>query len=121
MNEQRAAPVRELLVEAAGYWERRRIAFNVTLVAVVVAWVALTWPEFREALRLPMLATFVGLALLLNLGYSAIYFLDVPLQRSGFAATWRAARRVVWLAITAVAIVLTNTWIAEELYPAVRA
>lgn len=117
MNATRPRPMRELLADAAAYWERRRIAFNATLIAVVVAWVVLTWPQFRDGLTPRLVLLLFVLVLAANVGYSAVYLLDVPAQRSSFADTWRSVRRSVWLLITAAAILLTNYWIADEIYP----
>ena len=119
MNTTRSGTMRELLADAADYWERRRITFNATLIAVVVAWVVLTWPHFRSALTPRSVLLLLILALAANVGYSAVYLIDVPLQRSSFADVWRRVRRSVWLLIMAAAILLTNYWIANEVYPSV--
>ena len=117
MNEPRAAQMRELLTDAAGYWERRRVTFNLTLVAVVIAWVVLTWPHFQDALTPRSAFLLLALVLAANVCYSAVYLVDLPMQRSSFARVWRSARRSVWLAVTALAILATNYWIADEIYP----
>ena len=117
MNEPRAGQMRELLRDAAGYWERRRTLFNLTLAAVVLAWVALTWPHFRDALTPHSFFLLLILALAANACYSLVYLVDIPIQRSSFASSWRRIRRPVWLLVTALAILATNYWIAAGVYP----
>ena len=106
-------------VRAARFWEPLRIGYNLVLVGVVVAWVIATWPHFRPALRLWALLPMGVLALLANVCYSAAYLVDVPLQQVTikFLAVWRWG---VWIAGTLFAILLTNYWIADEIFPDVH-
>lgn len=69
-------------MDAIRFWEPRRLAYNLVLVAATGAWLALTWPHFRPALTLPSLAPLAVLALLANVCYCAAYLVDIPLQRS---------------------------------------
>lgn len=103
--------------EAMRYWEPRRIVYNVALAAVVVAWIALTWPHFRPALTLQGLFALLVLAAVANACYCAAYLADLAMQRSPFYATWRHARWALWLAGTFFAVVLAWYWIADEIYP----
>jgi len=41
---------RGLIADAIRFWEVRRLIYNFVLFAVVVAWVASTWPHFRPML-----------------------------------------------------------------------
>jgi hypothetical protein len=63
--------VRALLDDALRYWEPRRILYNLVLVAVVLAWLILTWPHFRPALTLQALLLMFVLAVLANVCYCA--------------------------------------------------
>jgi hypothetical protein len=108
------------LAEAAHFWEPRRVAFNLILAAVVIAWVAATWPHFRPAFTPFSLLRLAVLALLANLCYSAAYLVDIPMQRSALAAIWGRRRQLLWLAGTLLAVLFTNYWIADEIYPFVR-
>ena len=116
-----AAALRALLDDALRYWEPRRILFNLGLAAVVLGWVALTWPHFRPALGLPALALLFVLAVLANVCYCAAYLVDLPLQYSSFRAGWRRRRFALWLAGMLFAAVLASYWIADEIYPYVSA
>src|SRR6266436_9200392 len=84
-----SAPFRELLVDAVRYWEPRRIPYNLTLIAIVLIWVIVTWPHFRPALTLTSLGIFTVLGLIANACYCAAYFIDIALQSSSFREVWR--------------------------------
>jgi hypothetical protein len=114
------APRPDTLAEAIRFWEPHRLAYNLVLAAVVIAWVVLTWPHFRPAFRLWTLVPLLVLALLANLCYCAAYLVDIPLQRSPMAAAWAGRRWVLWLLGTLLAFLFTNYWIADEIYPYVR-
>lgn len=112
--------LRQSLREAARFWEPRRIAYNLILAGVLLAWVAASWPHFRPAFTLLSLLQLAVLALLANVCYSAAYLVDVPLQRSALAALWNRHRWTLWTAGTLLAFVFTNYWIADEIYPFLR-
>lgn len=99
------------------YWEPRRILFNVILAAVVLGWIVLTWPHFREASLTQGITFLLFAAVVMNLCYSAVYLVDLPLQSS---TTWLRWRWGLWLAGTLFALLLENYWIADEIYPYVR-
>lgn len=117
MSAEPSRGLKELLDDAVGYWERRRILFNVTVAAVLIAWLIFTWPLSRGALTLSTLWFVVLLGVAANVFYSLLYLVDLPLQRTAFADAWRRARRAVWLLVTALAVLATNGWIADEIYP----
>jgi hypothetical protein len=113
-------PRRETLADAIRFWELGRIAYNLVLAAVVIAWVVATWPHFRPAFTLWSLVRLLVLALLANVCYCAAYLVDIPLQRSPMAAAWARRRWALWLLGTLLAFLFTNYWIADEIYPYVR-
>jgi hypothetical protein len=115
-----SAPLRTALADAARFWEPRRIFYNLILAAVTLSWFAATWPHFRPALSLPALLRFTGLALIANVLYCAAYLVDFPMQLSSFNAVWQRYRWALWLIGTLFAFVLTNYWIADEIYPDVH-
>jgi hypothetical protein len=108
------------LGEAARFWEPRRVGYNFVLTAVVVAWVIVTWPHFRPAFAWSSVLLLGFLAIVANVCYCAAYFVDVPMQEWA-AAAWRGWRWGLWVAGTLFAILLANYWIADEIYPFVRA
>jgi len=115
-----AGPFRGLLADSIRFWELRRIGYNLVLGAFAVAWLVLTWPHFRPALKLIPLLQFAVLALLANVCYCAAYLVDIPMQSSALSAVWRRRRWVLWLGGTLFAILLENYWIADEIYPFVQ-
>lgn len=113
------APFRDLLNDAIRYWEPRRIPYNVALTAVVLGWVAFTWPHFRTAITLPSALFLFVLAVLANACYCAAYLADIPMQYSSFRGRWQRWRWGIWLLGTLFAASLTYFWIADEIYPSV--
>jgi hypothetical protein len=111
----------EVLRDAIGYWEPRRLWYNVALTALASTWVVLTWPHFRPAFALASLLKLIVLAVLANVCYSAAYIVDLPLQRSSYRVAWQQRRWVLWLCGTLFALVVTCYWIADEIYPFVGA
>jgi hypothetical protein len=110
----------EVVADAIRYWERRRIAYNLVLSAVVFAWIIGTWPHFRPAFKLSSLLFLVVLSALANLCYCAAYAADIPIQYSPIRSVWRHRRWTLWLAGTLFALLLANYWIADEVFPFVR-
>lgn len=111
-----ATEFRGILTNAIGYWERRRILYNLLLTAVVIGWIALTWPHFRPAFRWDSFVALLVLAVLANLCYCAAYIADLSMQYSSFRDRWRRWRWALWLGGTLFAILFANYWIADEIY-----
>jgi len=115
-----ATPFRGFLVNTIRFWEPRRLIYNLILAVVTVVWIIATWPHFRPVMTLHSLLLLAILALIANVLYSAAYFVDLPLQSSSPDAEWKRVRWGLWLLGTVFAILLTNYWIADEIYPLVR-
>ena len=103
--------VREAVSDALRYWEPRRIAYNVVLALVVVAYFALNWPQSRTAVSFEGVLFVFVLAVLANICYCAAYLGDVFVQLSGFRAAWQRWRWVLFLIGTAMAGIITR-WFA---------
>ena len=110
---------RELLSDAIGYWEPRRIAYNAFLAAVVLGWVVFTWPHFRWAFTWQPLLFVFSLAVLANVCYCAAYVADIPMQYSAYRELWRRWRWGLWVVGALFAGVITFYWIADEIFPTV--
>jgi hypothetical protein len=114
------AQFREVLADAVRFWEPRRIPYNLVLIAIVFTWLVATWPHFRPALTLSSLGIFTVLGLIANVCYSAAYLIDIALRTVSSRGQWKRRRWILWLAGVIFAIVLTNYWIADEIYPYVH-
>jgi hypothetical protein len=108
---------RVLFADASHYWERRRITYNAILAGVIFEWIVATWPQFRPALKWPVLLPILGLAGIANLCYCAAYLVDIPMQLSALSTGWKRRRWILWLLGTIFAIAVTNYWIGDEIYP----
>jgi hypothetical protein len=105
------------LPEASRFWEPRRLWYTAILFAIVLLWVVLTWPHFRAALNWADLGRMTILGLLANICYCAGYVAEFFIQGALAPKLWRRARYAVWIAGMLLAIVVTNYWIADEIYP----
>jgi hypothetical protein len=113
-------PLRPLFLDALHFWELRRLFYNLVLAAASLAWLIASWPHFRPALTLNSLLPFSVLALIANACYCAAYLVDIPMQLSAVSAAWRRHRWILWLVGTLFTLLLTNYWIADEIYPDFR-
>lgn len=113
-------PFREIFSDAIAYWEPRRIAYNLILAAIVIGWVAISWPHFRPAMKFESLVLLAVLAAWANICYCAAYFADVPMQFSLFRQRWLRWRWGLWACGMLFAALLANYWIADEIFPYVR-
>jgi hypothetical protein len=88
---------RESLTSAIGYWERRRIVFNIVLVAIVLVYFGIHYPASRMVLSVNFALILFVLAVLANVAYCAAYFVDIFAQSSGYREQWRKRRWIVFL------------------------
>ncbi len=100
--------MRDVLTDAIRYWEVRRIAYNVALALVVVAVFAFKWPQSRSAMSIDLAQTVFILAVLANVAYCAAYAVDIPAQASGFGASWKRYRWVLFAIGVAFAGIITR-------------
>ncbi len=110
---------REAMRDAVRYWERGRLGYNLVLAAVVLAWIAITWPHFRPALTAKSGLLLLVLAAMANACYCAAYPVDLAMQASALRGAWKRWRIALWCAGTLLAVVLACYWIADEIYPSV--
>lgn len=107
-------------LEAARFWESRRLWHNAILAIVVLLWLGLTWPHFRPALTLVALGKMIVLALLANVCYSAAYVVEFFVQGLLPQNLWRRFRWGVLILGVLLSLVVENYWIADEIYPDVQ-
>jgi hypothetical protein len=102
---------------AIRFWEPRRLWYNAVLFAIVMLWVVLTWPHFRAALNWLDFGRMCVLALLANVCYCAAYVAEFFMQGAIPLTYWRRVRYAIWILGMVIAVVLSNYWIADEIYP----
>lgn len=103
--------------EALRFWEPLRIWYTAVLVVIVLLWIVFTWPHFRPALTWINLGRMAVLGLLANLCYCAAYVAEFLIQRAVPQPLRRRTRYAVWVLGLLLAMLLTNYWIADEIYP----
>jgi hypothetical protein len=86
---------------------------------VALVWVGATWPHFRDAATLSNIFALAALAMLTNLAYCAAYLADIAMRHVAPLDLYRPRTAVLLLGM-ALAIVLENYWIADEIYASVR-
>jgi hypothetical protein len=111
---------RAIFTDSLRYWELRRIAYNLILTAIFMAWIVISWPHFRGAFTWPHFVDLAILAMFANLCYCAAYLADIPMQFSSFRQPWRHRRWLLWLAGMLFATLLANYWIVDEIYPFIQ-
>jgi hypothetical protein len=112
-----ATTLRDYATDAIRWWEPKRIAYNVALVAVVGACFLVTLPASRQTLTTDTLLFLVALAVLANIAYCAAYVVDVFVQMSGFREQWRAYRWILFLIGMSFAAILARFWALGMFHP----
>ena len=96
---------RATLQNAAHYWERARVLFNVVVLGYALF-------RFGAAIaRMPgnLWSELVAVAVFANVVFSAAYLADLPLQTTDYQHMWRTfGRPVLWLLLTSIAIALVD-------------
>ena len=100
--------LRDMSADALRYWEPRRIAYNLLLVAIVIVYFLAGWPHSREHVTLDAALSVFVLAVLANFVYCAAYLADIFLQISGFDEQRRRWRTVLLIVGFTFAAVLTR-------------
>jgi hypothetical protein len=114
-SESSRSSLHDLLSDAIPYWERRRLAYNLVLVAVVIGCAVTTWRRFRDGLSFELLLALFVLGVLANVCYCAAYLADIPIQYFAFRIAWRRNRWMLWATGTLFAMALTYYWLVDEM------
>ena len=99
---------RELVAEALTYWEPRRIAYNAVLVAVVIFYFGLAWPNSKTFLSINAILFLFILAVVANICYCGAYVVDVFVQLSSLRALWIRKRWLLFALGTVFAAVIVR-------------
>ena len=100
--------LRESATDAIRYWERRRLAYNAVLAAIVLIYFGLGYPASKKALSIDQTLLLFELAVLANVAYCAAYVVDIFAQASGYREQWRKYRWSLFTVGTLFAGVLTR-------------
>lgn len=111
---------RKYFLSARKFWEPRRAAYNLILAICVIGWIVVTWPHFRPAFNWGDLGRLLILAAIANACYTACYIVDLLAQQISKPSAMWAIRWATFCVGMAFAILATNYWIADEIYPYVR-
>ncbi len=103
--------VRDAVSDAIRYWEPRRIAYNVVLRLVVLAYFAINWPHSGAKTSFEVILFVFVLAVLANVCYCAAYLGDVFVQISGLREVWQRWRWVLFVIGTLFAGIIAR-WFA---------
>lgn len=111
---------RKYFASAWRFWEPKRAVYNLVLGIFVFIWVVATWPHFLPAMNWGDLGRLIILAAIGNVLYSAGYIVDLLAQQISRPSALWAIRWTTFCVGMALAALLTNYWIADEIYPYVR-
>jgi len=100
--------VKEILTDAIGYWEPRRLLYNAALVAVVVTVFLSNLPASKGRLSFELFQVLFLQAVLANVAYCAAYVVDVVAQLSAFQSTWRRFRWMLLAIGLVFAVIITR-------------
>lgn len=114
------ASPRKYFSSARKFWEPRRAVYNLILAIFVISWIVVTWPHFRPAVNWADLGRLLILALIANVLYSVGYLVDLLAQQISKPSALWAIRWTTFSLGMAFAVLLTNYWIADEIYPYVH-
>ncbi|MEM9353686.1 MAG: hypothetical protein AAGA92_11790 [Planctomycetota bacterium] len=101
--------------EAVRYWEPRRLLYNAALAAVVLFNALSGLPASMALLSVDLVLTVCLLAVIANMVYCAAYPVDVFLQYTAYADTWRR-RRGVLLAIGLLTAMILTRFVAMDMF-----
>ena len=102
--------LRESLTDAIRYWEPLRLAYNAVLAVIVLIYFWIGYPASKATLSIDSIFFMFLLAVLANVAYCAVYFVDVFAQLSGFREKWRKNRWVLFVIGLLFAGILTRFW-----------
>ena len=88
--------IREAITDAIGYWEPRRILYNIALAGVVLIHFFANYPASRDKLQAELFLSLFVLAVLANVAYCAAYLGDIFAQFSGYRDVWKKFRWILF-------------------------
>ena len=108
---------RDAITNAIRYWERKRIAYNAVLAAIVVAFFLVNFPNSMQRVTVGLVQGLFVLAVLANIAFCAVYLVDVFAQLSSFRETW-LRRRWILFGIGLVFAAVITRFISQSMFAA---
>jgi hypothetical protein len=102
------ADLRDYFTDAIRFWEPRRVLYNLVLAVIVVAYFVVGYPTSKSVLSIDFALGLFLLAVAANVAYCAAYLADIFVQASGFRATWKRGRWVLFVIGTLFAAIITR-------------
>jgi hypothetical protein len=100
--------LRESATDAIRFWEPLRLAYNLVLAIVVLAYFWIGYPASKAMLSLNLALIVVVLAVIANVAYCAAYIVDVFAQASAYREAWRKHRWALFAVGTLFAGIITR-------------
>jgi hypothetical protein len=92
-----AKSLRESITAAIGYWEPRRLIYNVVLAGIVLIYFGIHYPASKSVLSINFVFIIFLLAVLANVAYCAAYLVDIFVHSSSYGDEWRRYRWVIFV------------------------
>ena len=102
------ADLREYVTDAIKFWEPSRALYNLTLVAIVIIYFAIGYPQSKSTLTVDFCLGLFMLAVIANVAYCAAYLVDIFAQASGFRELWQRYRKLLFVIGTLFASIITR-------------
>src|SRR5579864_3598955 len=102
--------LRESLTDAIRYWEPLRLAYNAVLAVIVLIYFWRGYPASKATLSVDAILLIFLMAVLANVAYCAVYFVDIFAQWSGYRETWRKNRWILFAIGLLFAGILQRFW-----------
>ena len=111
--------LRECVTNAIGYWEPRRLIYNLALALIVLVYFAINYPASKTTLSVDLGLGIFLLAVVANVAYCVAYAVDIFAQMSGFRLLWLKHR---WMMLV-IGILFAGTitrWLAIGMFSSAR-
>ena len=100
--------LKDSLTDAIGFWEPRRVIYNVVLAGIVCLYFWRGLPSSKTLLDVNFALSAFVLAVLANICYCAAYLPDIFIQMSDFRHAWRRIRWILFVVGTVFAATITR-------------
>ena len=100
-------PLRKVMSDALGFWEPRRIAYNMLLLIIAIAFLSSDWRHGEVDADFQLFALLAAYLVLANLLFCAAYLSELLAARLDCRLQWQRWRNVSYYAALVVTIALS--------------